>query len=90
MRAERRERGGLLQHPLGEIGLHAHPFPLAGAERPGLVPDRVRHAQPAEARGRGRRAAACATSSVVEPELRARPRRPARRPRGRGRACTVT
>ena len=29
--------------------MHAHPLPLAGAERPALVPDRVRDAEPAEA-----------------------------------------
>ena len=39
---------GLLQHPLGEVRVQAHPLPLAGAERAGLVPDRVRHAQPPE------------------------------------------
>ena len=47
-RAERRERGGLMQHALGEVRLHAHAFPLAGAERPGLVPDRIGDAEPAE------------------------------------------
>ena len=48
MRAERRQRGRLLQHPLGQVGLHPHPLPLAGAERPALVPDRVRDTEPPE------------------------------------------
>ena len=47
-RAERCQRRRLLQHPLGEVRVHPHPFPFAGAERSGLVPDRVRDAEPAE------------------------------------------
>ena len=37
-----------MEHPLGEIRMHAHPLPLARSERPALVPDRVRDAEPAE------------------------------------------
>ncbi len=47
-RAQRRERLGLLEHALGQVGVQAHPLPFAGAERPRLVPDRVRDPQPAE------------------------------------------
>jgi hypothetical protein len=46
--AERRQRGRLVQHPLGQVRVHPDPLPLTRAERPGPVPDRVRHAQPAE------------------------------------------
>ena len=35
-------------------GYIPHPFPLAGAERARLVPDRVGHAQPAEVVGKRR------------------------------------
>ena len=78
-RAERRERRRLVQHPLGQVGVQADPLPLAGAERPRLVPDRVRDAQPAEAvdepgapqrrrrrrRGRPSRCPASAASSAT-------------------------
>src|SRR5215210_5844853 len=47
--AERREGFGLVEHALGDVGMHAHALPLAGTERAGLVPDRVRHAEAAEA-----------------------------------------
>jgi len=46
--AERGERLGLVEHALGHVGMHAHALPLAGAERAGLVPDRVRHAEATE------------------------------------------
>ena len=42
------ERVGAVQHPLGVVRVDPHPFPLRRAERAGLVPDRVRDAQPAE------------------------------------------
>ena len=42
------KRGQLVKHALGQIRVHPDPFPLAGAQRTGLVPDRVRHTQPAE------------------------------------------
>src|SRR5919198_1121219 len=47
-RAERGERGRLVQHALGQVRLHAHPLPLAGAQRAALVEDRVGYAEPAE------------------------------------------
>ena len=47
--AERGERGGLLQHSFGHVGLQADAFPLAGAERAGLVEDRVGDAEATEA-----------------------------------------
>ena len=46
--AERRQRRRLVQHALGQVRVQPDPFPLARAQRPGPVPDRVRHAQPAE------------------------------------------
>ena len=45
---QRGEGIGLLEHPLGVVGVQPHPFPLAGAERAGLVPDRVGDTQPPE------------------------------------------
>ena len=42
------ERRRLLQHPLGEVRVHAYSLPFAGAERAPLVPDRVRHAETTE------------------------------------------
>ena len=45
---ERRKGGRLPKHPLGQVRLQAQAFPLACAERAALVPDRVRHAEPAE------------------------------------------
>src|SRR3984957_7900848 len=48
-RSERRQPGRLTQHPLGEVGKQADPLPFAGAEGARLVPDRVRHAEPAQA-----------------------------------------
>ena len=71
-RAERRERLRLLEHPLGEVRVQAHALPLAGAERPGLVPDRVRDARAGRSRARARRGAACAPR-----RRRARAARPA-------------
>ena len=54
MRAERRQRLGLVQHALGQVGVQAHALPLAGAERPALVPDRVRDSRDGRSRGRAR------------------------------------
>ena len=79
-RAERRERGRLLQHALGEVRVQPHPLPLAGAERPRLVPDRVRDAEPPEVVRRAPARRSVRTSSASQPELRARRRRRARRP----------
>jgi len=45
---QRGERGRAHQHALGEIGMKPHPFGLRVAERAGLVPDGVRHAQAAQ------------------------------------------
>ena len=47
--AERRQRSRLPQHALGQVGRHPDPLPVAGAQRPRLVQDRVRHAEPAVA-----------------------------------------
>ena len=47
-RAQRRQRGGLLQHPLGEIRVEPQPLPFAGAQGAALVPDRVRDPEAAE------------------------------------------
>ncbi len=47
-RAERGERLGLVKHPLGDVGVESDPLPFAGPERPGLVPNRVGHAEAAE------------------------------------------
>jgi hypothetical protein len=47
-RAERGEGFGLLEHPLGEVGVESDALPFPGAERPAPVPDRVRDAEPAE------------------------------------------
>ncbi len=69
-RAQRRQRLGLVQHALGQVGMHPHPLPLAGAERPGLVPDRVRDSQPAEVVDEPR-ATQRARLALGQPELRA-------------------
>ena len=71
---QRGERVGLLEHPLGVVRVQADPFPLAGAERAGLVPDRVGDAQPAEL--------------VHEPGAMQRPR-PRRSPRLRWRPAAA-
>ena len=47
--SQRRERFRLPQHALGQVRVQPHPLPLARSERPGLVPDRVRDAEPSEA-----------------------------------------
>jgi hypothetical protein len=47
-RAERRQRGRLLQDALGDVRLHPHALPLARAERTRLVQDGVRDPQPAK------------------------------------------
>ena len=47
--------------------MQAHALPLAGAERPALVPDRVRDPEPARGRARARRGAACARSPSARP-----------------------
>ena len=69
--------------------MHAHALPLAGAERPALVPDRVRDAEPAEVVDEPG-AAQRAHVVVGEPEPRAAPRRRGRRRRARGRGSTAT
>ncbi len=38
----------MVQHSLGQVGVDAYAFPLAGAKRAGLVPDRVGDPEPAE------------------------------------------
>ena len=67
-----------------------HALPLARAERPGLVPDRVRHAEPAEVVHEARRGAACAPPPSDRPSCVAGCARRGRRPRASGRGCTAT
>ena len=88
--AERRERCGLVQHPLGEVRVQPDPLPLAGGERRRLVPDGVGHPEPAEAADQRRLGAATCDLVGGQPER-------ARRGRGEvgdglrsGRACTAT
>jgi hypothetical protein len=45
---QRRQRGRLVQHALGQVRVHPDPLPVARAERPGPVPDRVRDPEAAE------------------------------------------
>jgi hypothetical protein len=45
---QRSKRPRLVEHALGQIGVHAHALPLAQAERARLVPDRIRDAEAAE------------------------------------------
>ena len=47
-RAQRGQRLRRGEHPLGQVGMQAHPFELGRGERPALVPDRVRDAQATE------------------------------------------
>ena len=88
-RAQRRQGLGLVQHALGDVGVHAHPLPFAGAQRAGLVPDRVRDPQPPEV-VHVARAPQRPHLALAQPELRRRRRRRARRRRARARACTAT
>ena len=67
--------GGLVQHPLGDVRVHPHALPLAGAERARLVPDRVGHAEPSEVVHEPR---APQRSHVGEPEAPSRLPRPRR------------
>ena len=46
--AERRQRVRELEHALRQVGIEANALPLACPERPGLVPDRIRHPEAAE------------------------------------------
>ena len=48
-RPERGERLGLVEHSLGQVRVHADALPASRAQGAGAVPNRVRHAQPAEA-----------------------------------------
>ena len=83
------QRLGLVKHPFGDVGMQANPFPFAGAERPGLVPDRVRDARAGRDRARDRPAAAC---EPLTPTVRAAGRRPppGPRPHGHAQACRGT
>src|SRR6266567_5344499 len=45
---QRRECLRLVEHSLGQVGVEAYALPLAGAERAGLVPDRVRDSESTE------------------------------------------
>ncbi len=47
---ERGERGRTPQHPLGQVRVQPDALPLRCRQRAGLVPDRVRHPEVAEAR----------------------------------------
>ena len=47
-KTDRGESPRLGERALGEVRMQPHAFPLAEAERPGLLPDRVRDADPAE------------------------------------------
>ena len=71
-RRQRRERAGALEHALGVVRVQADALPLGRAQRPGLVPDPVRHGHPAEvvqeARG--------ADLRHLGPRAAERPRRP--------------
>ena len=79
-RAERRERRRLMEHALGQVRVEADALPLAGSERAGLVPDRVRDAEPPEVVDEPG-AAQRAHLAVREAELYAGRRLRARRPR---------
>ena len=46
--SQRSKRPRLVEHALGQIGMHTHALPLAVAERARLVPDRIRDTQPPE------------------------------------------
>ena len=70
-RPERSERPGLMEHPLGQMRVHADAFPLSSAQRAGAVPNRVRHPQPAEAVDEAR-ATKRSHLGLGEPELLAR------------------
>ena len=45
---DRRERRRLGEGTLREMRMEAHPLPFPEPERPGLLPDRIRHAHAAE------------------------------------------
>ena len=66
-RAERRERRRLLQHPLGEVRVHPHALPLAGAERAAACPRSRSRRRAGRSRARARRAAASRTSASGSP-----------------------
>ena len=86
---QRRERLGLAQHALRDVRVQPDALPLAGAERAGLVPDRVRDAEPAEVVRPGRRGGGFARRPRRARAAR-RPRRPGppRRASGRGSRAT--
>ena len=69
--------------------MDAHALPLAGAERPALVPDRVRDPEPAEVVDEARPAQRTHLS-LGQPQPRAGLVRRDRRPRSRGRGSTAT
>ena len=86
---QRRERRRLAQHALGQVRVQPHALPLAGAERPALVPDRVRDPEPAEVVHEPG-AAQRPHLGLGQARAARRPRRRGRRPRARGRGCTAT
>ena len=88
-RGERRERVGLVEHPFGQVRVDAHALPLAGAERAGLVPDRVGDAEPAEVVDEPR-APQRPHLGLRQPETRAGLCDELARPPARARACTAT
>ena len=64
-RADRGQRRRVRERALGEVRVQAHALPVAEPERPGLLPDRVRHADAAEVeRQRGAPHARTASSGV--------------------------
>ena len=73
----RRQRLGLAQHAIGQIGLKADALPLACAERSGLVQDGVRDPEPPEAMHE--------TGAAQESHVGARPVRPSCPPLRRAR-----
>ena len=46
--AKRLQRVRELEHALGQVGMEADALPLTRPERPGFVPDRIRHPETAQ------------------------------------------
>ena len=67
--AEASECGREREHPLAQIRVDAHPFQLGPGQRPRLVPDGVRDAEPAEVID-ARRSAQLGRVGFWQPEAR--------------------